>query len=381
MSKTRTETASTSNAVMMKGKYHEESDSDDDEDIQIGSGLRVSDSYTTVREMYIGSDDEDDGETEEPETEGQTVPEACGRCSEKIQKKDDAIECETCKQPFHITCENVTKTQYKQHLANKRGKNAGLFHFSCATCSRVTVNMMRQMAFLTAQLHDMGKKVDHMESRKADKKELKKLDEEMKAGVAKVKEEVTQMKDDVTIVKEKVKLMEGREGTSEGSTRDIIKEIQDREERRNNVVIFNLPESRSHDPEERVRFDKEEIREIGKICQVNIKKDEMTKVIRMGKNGKDTRPLLLKFTSEEKKRLLLKNAEKLNSSRLSRIGIQQDLTTKQREEEKALKDEADRMTQELSDEEQGEYKYAVRGPPWARKVKKIRRKKPQIARH
>ena len=59
------------------------------------------------------------------------------------------------------------------------------------------------------------------------------------------------------------------------------------------------------------------------------------------------------------------------------MGIQHDLTSGPKEEEKRLKEEAERKTNGLSNQESGEFKYGVQSPIWARQIKKISIKKTQ----
>lgn len=376
MSKTSTINASTSglgkgatNKLQMKGRYNsEDSDSSDEE-----TDLRVNSSFTTVKELFIGSDE--DFEEEGGNEEGEEVlpgsnsvpalekPEDCGKCGKKVTADQESLECEICRQPFHIKCEGINKSQYKQQMANKKGKKSSHFPFHCTTCSRTASNWMRQMTIVEKQYQAMKLKVDKIEKEKADKVEVKKLKQE-------IKEEVNELR-------ESVKKLEENPGPSCINTDDVIQEVREQEERRNNLVLFNVEESKSHDTGDRIKHDKEEVKEIARICNVSIRRDEVLKAVRLGKKGENSRPLVVKLSSEDKKRDMLKNADKLGRSKYKKVGLQQDLTPKQKEKEKELKEEADAKSRDLPKEESGEYKYGVRGPPWARKVQKVKKRAPR----
>ena len=144
--------------------------------------------------------------------------------------------------------------------------------------------------------------------------------------------------------------------------------------RKNNIIVYNVPESNSEDGAERSKQDREVIRELAKICKENWKKEDIVSAIRLGKrnaNGR-SRPLQIKLNSEEKKKALFKNLVHLKNApdKFRNMSIQNDLTKKQRVKEKKLREEAKKMETESL----GEDKYRVAGPPWARRIVKTNKK-------
>ncbi len=126
--------------------------------------------------------------------------------------------------------------------------------------------------------------------------------------------------------------------------------------------------------DERTKHDREQLKELGKICKESIKKEDLVKITRLGKpNANKPRPLLVEFKDEEKKRSLMKNLVNLSkaSEAMRRISVQHDLTKKQRKEEKEMRAEAKKME---SEDESGEWNYRIRGPPWARRIAKMKKK-------
>ena len=201
---------------------------------------------------------------------------------------------------------------------------------------------------------------------------------EKKADLEEVKEienRVTTLEGKVNKIQENPTEPQPSTSSGQGNASDVIKEIKDQEERKRNLIFFNVPESKASDINDRAKHDKEEVKEISKICQATIKKDEMTRAIRLGKkpNGDKPRPLLIEVTSDEKKPALFKNLTKLQNApeKYRSISVKNDLTPKQREQEKALREEAKKKEDEAS----GEAKFKVRGPPWDRRVVKIEERK------
>ncbi len=221
------------------------------------------------------------------------------------------------------------------------------------------------MSSLHANQQKLEEKVNRLEEKIDNKAE--------KAEVEEIRERVTTLEDKVKSNQEEIPTPSTSSG--QGNPSDVIKEIKDQEERMRNIILFNVPESKATDINERTKHDKEEVKEITKICNATIKKDEMIRAIRLGKkpNGDKPRPLLIEISSEPKKKALFKNLSKLQNApeKYRSISIQNDLTQKQREREKIMREEAKKKEQEAS----GEVKFRVRGPPWDRRIVKIEAKK------
>ena len=144
-------------------------------------------------------------------------------------------------------------------------------------------------------------------------------------------------------------------------------EEKDRQNRRNNIIVFGLPESKSTDNEQRKMHDIEKIIRLTKNM-VNINEEEISKAIRLGKE-KD-RPLLITLKREEIKRELFKNLNKIRDAEepFNKVTITHDLTKKQKDELKKLINQAMKIEEE---DQSGEYIYRVRGTPWNWHIKKI----------
>ena len=128
------------------------------------------------------------------------------------------------------------------------------------------------------------------------------------------------------------------------------------------MVIFEIKECEALSGKEKQEVDLKEVQKILKdCCEVELKQDNVTKVIQMGKytEGKK-RPIIIMIGTEEKKKEIFNNFHKLRRS-ADNITITHDLTVQQREEllelikEAKNKEECDQM---------GRFIYRVRGPPW-----------------
>ena len=123
--------------------------------------------------------------------------------------------------------------------------------------------------------------------------------------------------------------------------------------------------------DERIIQDKKIFMDICNRCDANISEENVEEIIRLGKKGEEPRPMLIKMNNSEDKRVLFRNLCKLkeDNSPYSRISVNHDMTKQEREENKKLISEA----KELQDnDESGNWIFKVRGPPWDRKIRKIK---------
>lgn len=116
------------------------------------------------------------------------------------------------------------------------------------------------------------------------------------------------------------------------------------EARKNNLVLYNIPENQSERYETRVQADKDFIVKMcDDVAGVQITDSDVLKSVRLGAIVADKiRPLLVTLSSEGTKEEIMRMARELGRSgkRYSRIGIAHDYTPRQREENRKILEEA-----------------------------------------
>ena len=153
-------------------------------------------------------------------------------------------------------------------------------------------------------------------------------------------------------------------------------EAKEREKRLNNVIIFNLTESTSQLKTTKQQHDEQQILELcteidNNFTETDIMHMEIRRLRKLSEDTSNPRPVQIKFPNTDNKRSILRNFHRLkNHDKLGNIKIDHDKTKQEREETKKLFEEANR--QEAADQS-GEYIHRVRGPPWERKIRKIRK--------
>ena len=158
---------------------------------------------------------------------------------------------------------------------------------------------------------------------------------------------------------------------------EVVQELAEREKRKNNIILYGLPELKSKNSKQKNDHDKKKTLELLNTCKpegirMRDELDEEEEVRRLGPADPEStrpRPVLVKLRSDEEKKQLFMNLRNLKEANgdLKKLSVTHDLTKAQREEDKKLIERAKNM----EDMETGNFIYRVRGPPWKRFIKKI----------
>ena len=252
------------------------------------------------------------------ETVSCTNMEPCPDCNLSVNEHDKAVSCDICDFWFHKTCQGISDQLYKV-LTSQETDSISWF---CSGCKRGAKKVMLQLTRLRERQDVVESKMDNIEKRQVET--TNKLE----------------------VIEDRVEKLESQERavvTDLGQPSLAVKEIEERERRKNNVVLFNVPESSSQDPKLRHADD---VAKFKTLCQSNLDVEpaEVDTAYRLGpksKNGNICRPLKVQLTSNVTKKQILSNAKKLRAtgdSANKQIAIAHDLTPMQREEIKRLRE-------------------------------------------
>ena len=138
----------------------------------------------------------------------------------------------------------------------------------------------------------------------------------------------------------------------------------DREEREKNIMIFNVPEDK-----DKLNADMEFFKS---MCSETLEYENVPKVEIARPKFKPNnhhRPIKVCFDQSWDKRKFLSSLWKLKTDKkFDNIRISHDMNEEDRRENKKLLKEA---YQKNVEEKNTEFKYKVRGPPWAMKIVKV----------
>ena len=248
----------------------------------------------------------------------------CPLCQNQCLNGQQALQCDHCLQWVHAECDGYTEAEYA--LAKKKKS----LKYYCQKCESVKAgegkqnmntnnDLQKQLTKLTEIMEAMSDRMKRMEETQHSDKDIEKKIEE--------------------IVNAKVE--------------DALKEAQEKQHRKLNLVLVNIRESANPNPAEAREEDKKRVQALlediipeGERVNLNI-----SNPIRLGRQniGRDPRRLRITVADESAKRVILKNSNKINKPGMTlkeKIWINADLTEKERKENKELRDLLKRKTAE-----------------------------------
>ena len=277
----------------------------------------------------------------------------CGLCVITFTSPEaKMLECDRCRDKYCIQCLNKSEAEYA--LLNK----SDMMWF-CPPCrEKVEKNIVTER-----KIEEMCKEIMlNYEQR------IIALEEAIKTKCS--KEEVKKL------ISESLSSHNNSENDARETNPEVLEsvmtEVNERKQREGNVVFFGLTESKIDSREDRDKRETKLVQEVISECGVELGREDIKSVRRLGKFDikKMKRPLLVTMKNPSKKRDIFKNATKLKNSKFGEVRIFNDLTKAERDKERDLYQKAKEMQ---SNDVNADFLYKVRGPPWDRKILKVKR--------
>ena len=249
----------------------------------------------------------------------------CPKCDKNCSKTQHSLQCNCCEQWLHKDCvEGMTDAYYEN--VQKSFDLFGSSAFLCKTCRKVVTKLTRGQKELEAKVKTLEREKEELAKRV---EQLEKKTSQNEGGLKKVETGLEKAKEEV---KEEVRL-------------DMI----EKEERRNNMVIYGLDERDKDVAKERAKDDEEKVKKIWEALDIDMEEEEVEVKFRAGKKRDDgkPRPLIIRFKEEEKKERALNEARKLaRKEGWKKVFLSPDLTPKQREEDRKKEEERKKEAEE-----------------------------------
>ncbi len=297
-------------------------------------------------------------------------PKKCGKCDKGFKSRDKPVKCSTCRQDFHAKCQHISERTYEAI----KDEDADIDWY-CTSCKVVTRNMSQNMARLTQRVtalettivnkadKDEVEKINKALDEKAEKEVVEQLSKKIDAMKQENNEKLDKDSEELSKLLEE-KLKEQREiieknktiqtGNGNKTFEDAVKEMEDRDRRKNNLIFHNIEESGAVNPDVRraedVSFIMKLLRENLKVeSEIQTNQEGKAMVRRLGsKNANKPRSLMVTFRPMDVPKIL-KNAKLLANAKnevMRKIVIKPDQTPFQRDEEKKLVKERNDRNQE-----------------------------------
>lgn len=268
----------------------------------------------------------------------------CGNCENAVEKDHKALKCQMCEKWLHTHCEDISDDIYDFLVSNT---NEPTIHWFCRKCTVHVSKLLQSMKKVEERLDKVDSDLVSM------KNELKECREDIKKVQVMASETDTKLE---TMIE--AKLVESLEQTVDckidkkvKSMREDVNESMEIEKRKMNLVFHGIKESAQRDVSEgELDPDCAMLEEIfSSGLKMDIKRHiEDGTVSRIGKftEGK-TRPLRVKITSFASRSEILKRSMNLKDCKeFDRVFISHDLTRKQQQVDKDLRDRAKKFKED-----------------------------------
>ena len=238
------------------------------------------------------------------------------------------LQCTLCGLWSHKSCAGVSDEFFKQ--LDEQAKNTGMAFWACRACANFAQG-------ITRKVRDINSNVER-------------LDGEVKE----VRKDIKSVQSDLDSVTQSVKrVTEGAAKTVEDNNKVIFEELRERESRRLNVVLRGVPEHAGDQAtgKERQAWDIDQCLQICKALDLNYSDEDFKFCRRVGISEDGPRALILGFYTESEKGMLLKKAKKLPDTKFKEVRVAQDLTKRQRREERDIWEEMEEKNQSLTQDQ------------------------------
>ena len=250
----------------------------------------------------------------------------CVSC--KKSARDDAIQCEMCGCWEHKQCAKVSDELYV--LLDKVPDNVKFF---CTPCSSLVPRVLKFYNDMSDCTKVVDEKISYLENKLSQglTNITKQFSEQLKTIESKLADAPMAMDQETSQTQSKPVTVD--------TASKIVDEYRDKEMRKSNIIIFNIPEPKSMENAERKKED---------IAVINANAEELgsttldiVDVVRLGAKSSDkNRPLKVHLNSLSQRRFLLMKAKELRQSKqFSSMYINSDLTYKERQASKELRQE------------------------------------------
>ena len=261
----------------------------------------------------------------------------CARCKGALE--DEQINCDSCSKWHHRKCTELSNADFDYMV--RTDDSVGWFCPQCRNEKATMKGLENKIDVMLQMMHSLGERLVRAE-----------------AG------EAPQLRQHIqNVVKEEVKL---------------VMEKEEQDKRLLNLLVVNIPESQKEGIEEKRVQDVKRVNEVLKMTGLtNEEMGEVNNVFRLGREPRPNdrpRPIRVSVQKSVTKDKVLRNAREVNKNKAegeTLIYINRDLTKKEREFEKTLRDE-------LREKRKGEGRWVIRNKTVVEKTDEGARAAPRI---
>lgn len=259
----------------------------------------------------------------------------CSDCNQQCTFKDPpknpgdvfGFPCDWCRLVRCKKCANIGSSEVRAIAAVSRS-----IPYICKVCAPKLKNLFeveKRVETLEQQIHEIRhetkKVVDFMDS-------MRSICDEIKSIKASFSSSFSELKTEITAVKTSLLNTDKQQNpVSDQSSMDtFLTEVNERADRANNIIIYNIPESNSNEIQTRIEDDQQKISDLLAILNKDLAAEKILKVLRLGKKNENRpRPLKVVFSDSRVAKEVLVSGNKMANRHAYKI--KNDLTVMQRD--------------------------------------------------
>ena len=278
----------------------------------------------------------------------------CLECKQKVADNQYSVCCSICDRWLHKDC-GLDDDEYK--LIDKMFQKKGYHCWSCDGCAHGLVKLHKMIAANQMEIASIKETVSEVQAT---------TDQNTK-DIANNADNIVTMNKDIEDLKNKESCI--------SSTDDVFEEMDLRESKKANLMIFSLPESEQSLPS--LQKKENDIKVVKNICSylgVDFNYETDVKFIyRVGVVGEKPRPLSLGLRYANQRDDILKRAWRLGkNSKYDKISLAPDLTPLQVKKEKKLQAEAQENNENLTGNDAKNFVWKLIGTRGNRILRKVK---------
>jgi len=295
----------------------------------------------------------------------------CGHCKKRCTvsgKQGQAVQCDLCGVWVHASCDGIGVEQYKQLVSLTSSIENIAYLCKLNSCQSRFKQMILKCVKATDNHDDLYSRLEKVEAKldgivQEVGSQLQNHNKSIPSNTSEVEVKLNKVVQDLgTRLDSHRKTIEAIPSNVPdlataiaNVTSSLATEQREREKRQCNLIIHNVPESESEDPNTRKKEDIDFVKSV--FSDVLSTPATISNAIRLGKKSHRTRLLKIMVQSVEEKKAILRNKLKLradqNPDPVRNLFITPDLTPSEQKESKALR-------QQLTQMNKGTKKYRIK---------------------
>jgi len=263
--------------------------------------------------------------------------ETCKHCNKLCSKKGTSLQCEVCYSWVHASCEGVSNNNYKRLCASMPNIVYYCSLNQCYACLSQLTSVVNTPLTESVDDHNFQTIIDNHNTLENSVSKLGIMIEALSKANTALEKRFSDLLNTQSVNQ---KILKPSEVSTAATASSIADGLSECERKKNNIIVYNLPEAPKQSSEEQSFAD---------LCKHIVKVDlKIQKIFRIGrKDSNRIRPLLVCFTSEETKLTVLSSAPRLCfHDDYKKVCISPDMTKFERVKHKKLVEELKQRRQQ-----------------------------------